>query len=47
MIEPNFNRDWLPFILANVPIAEKSNMSWNVDDLCVWASFERTELDLK
>ena len=44
--EPNFNRDYLPFVLANTPISVKEKMSWRVEDLYIWSSYERTELNI-
>ena len=43
---PTLIKDILPFLLGQMPVANQSAMSWQAQDLFVWAAYEKTELDV-
>uniref|UniRef100_A0A914Z9S1 EGF-like domain-containing protein n=1 Tax=Panagrolaimus superbus TaxID=310955 RepID=A0A914Z9S1_9BILA len=44
---PGLIKDIMPFILGQQSLANQSAMSWDYEDLFVWAAYEETELDIK
>jgi hypothetical protein len=46
MQQQNFNKDYLTILLSQYNPGIKSEMSWTLEDLFVWASYESTELNL-
>uniref|UniRef100_A0A914DHA6 Uncharacterized protein n=1 Tax=Acrobeloides nanus TaxID=290746 RepID=A0A914DHA6_9BILA len=43
---PALIKDLLPFMLAQLPLENQTALSWDYDDLFVWAAYERTELNI-
>ena len=43
---PGLIKDLMPFLLGQMPVANQSAMSWQAQDLFLWAAYERTELDI-
>ena len=44
---PSLIKDLMPFLLGQLDRERQSAMSWDYDDLFVWASYERNELDFR
>ena len=44
---PTLIKDIMPFILGQQPVENQSAMSWDYEDLFVWAAYEETELEIK
>ena len=44
---PSLIKDLMPFLLGQQDRDNQSAMSWDYDDLFVWASYEKNELNLK
>ena len=45
--QPSLIKDILPFLLGQMAVKNQSSMSWDYEDLFVWAAFEKTELTSK
>ena len=43
---PALIKDLMPFLLGQMPPENQSAMSWEAEDLFVWAAYEKTELDI-
>lgn len=44
---PVLIKDLLPFMLAQLPLENQTALSWDYEDLFVWAAYEKTELNIK
>uniref|UniRef100_A0A914QSU5 Uncharacterized protein n=1 Tax=Panagrolaimus davidi TaxID=227884 RepID=A0A914QSU5_9BILA len=46
-INPSLIKDIVPFIVGQESPEKQATLSWNFNDLFLWASFENSELDLQ